>query len=378
MKTKLFRVTLGLALAAIVFSSNSMAEDKLEIGSTAPELDIEHWVSDGEGSFEHVTKFEKGKVYIVEFWATWCGPCIAAMPHISELQDKYKSKGVQVISVSDEDIETVEKFLERDVRGGEGTYGELTKNYCLTTDPDESVYKGYMRAAGQNGIPTAFVVGKDGKIEWIGHPMSIDKPLEEIVAGTWDREKFAAEYKAQKEMEEQMNGVFRLFQAGKMKEGIKKIDEILETTKDEGVKTQLKMTKFSVMVGEEMDGVAELFDELSSEMKDEPMALNQLAWGIVEMKQAGADVDKKLINSARKAADRAVEGSPKDAAILDTQAHLAYLQGKLEEAIDIQTMAVKNAEPEMKKELAAFLKEMKAELEKDKDSDKKDSDKSDK
>ena len=46
--------------------------------------------------------------------------------------------------------------------------------------------KGWMTAAGQNGIPTAFIVNKEGKIAWIGHPMEMEKPLEKIIAGTWD------------------------------------------------------------------------------------------------------------------------------------------------------------------------------------------------
>ena len=68
----------------------------------APALDIEHWIQDGNGFFKPVKKFEAGKVYVIEFWATWCGPCIASMPHLAELQNKYRGRDVQVISVSDE------------------------------------------------------------------------------------------------------------------------------------------------------------------------------------------------------------------------------------------------------------------------------------
>ncbi len=90
--------------------------DLLTIGSNAPALDIEHWVQNGNGKFKPVTKFVNGKVYVVEFWATWCGPCIQSMPHLAKLQTEYADKGVQLISISDEDLETVEKFLDRPVR----------------------------------------------------------------------------------------------------------------------------------------------------------------------------------------------------------------------------------------------------------------------
>ncbi len=78
------------------------AAEELGIGSRAPELDIEHWIQDGNGFFKPVTTFEQGKVYVVEFWATWCGPCIQSMPHLAELQNKYRGQNVQIVSVSDE------------------------------------------------------------------------------------------------------------------------------------------------------------------------------------------------------------------------------------------------------------------------------------
>ncbi|HVU64861.1 MAG TPA: TlpA disulfide reductase family protein [Phycisphaerales bacterium] len=60
---------------------------RLIVGDPAPSLSIEKWIKG-----EPVTSFEKGKVYVVEFWATWCGPCKASMPHITDLQKQYKGK----------------------------------------------------------------------------------------------------------------------------------------------------------------------------------------------------------------------------------------------------------------------------------------------
>jgi len=74
-------------------SSLAFADDTLTIGSKAPALDVEHWVQNGEGKFSKVTDFQKDKVYVVEFWATWCGPCVASMPHIVEMQKEYSEKG---------------------------------------------------------------------------------------------------------------------------------------------------------------------------------------------------------------------------------------------------------------------------------------------
>ncbi|MFM8400950.1 MAG: TlpA disulfide reductase family protein, partial [Pirellula sp.] len=121
------------AVLAGLFSfstAHAISDDLLTIGSDAPALDVEHWVQNGEGKFSKVTKFEKGKVYIVEFWATWCGPCVASMPHIVETQAKYADKGVQIVSISDEPKETVEEFLDRKVPRSEKemTFRDLTKS----------------------------------------------------------------------------------------------------------------------------------------------------------------------------------------------------------------------------------------------------------
>ena len=138
------------------------------------------------------------KPLVVDFTATWCGPCRTSMPHLSELQQKYKDQGVDVIGIAvwereptaQAKIDKVSEFLTS------GDWPEKTK-YTLAVDKDDMMANGYMKASGQGGIPTAFIVGKDGKIEWIGHPMSMDEPLAQVVAGNWDR----AAAKAQRERE---------------------------------------------------------------------------------------------------------------------------------------------------------------------------------
>ena len=340
-----------------------LAEDKLTIGSPAPALDIEHWVSDRNGEMPHVKNFEEGKVYIVEFWATWCGPCIMSMPHLAETQAKYAEEGVQLISVSDEDLETVEKFLQRKVRGKKDkTYGELTSAYCLTTDPDESVSKDYMRAAGQNGIPTAFIVGKSGLIEWIGHPMEMDGPLEAIVGGKWDREKFAVNFKKGQEFEKLASDLWDMKEDGKAREALAKLDEFMaDLDKESPLFAQCTMIRLDVLLEVGGPEAIEAFDKFTSESKNAQM-INQLAWGIVEKAQAGEEVGPKMLQAACAAAKRAVELSRKEdddegtAMVLDTHANLLFLCGKLDKAIMVQEEAAKlSDDPQIEK----FLRKLK-------------------
>ena len=316
-------------------------DDLLTIGDPAPALDIEHWLSDGDGKFPHVETFEKGKIYVVEFWATWCGPCIASMPHISKLQEEYADRGVQIISVSDEELDTVKEFLERKVPDADDkTFGELTRNYSLTTDPDNSVYEDYMEASAQDGIPTAFIVGKDGKIEWIGHPMEMDKPLDQVVQGTWDREAFAKSVREEQIVNKRMKEAIRLLRSGEMEDGLEIVEELVETTSNSELKNRLQLFRISVLMATGGEQLVDVFGQVAKANQSNPNLLNELAWGIVEVADSGREVEPELVQAARQAIDWAVEKEPRNAAILDTQAHIAYLQGNLDEAIEIQTKAV--------------------------------------
>lgn len=248
MKKRMLSLVAGLMVAV---TSNVglivQADDELTIGSVAPSLDIEHWVHDGGGAFKPVKEFAKGNVYVVEFWATWCGPCRQCMPHLAELQTKYGKK-VQIISVSDEDLETVNEFLQSKASGEEGkTFNDITKAYCLTTDPDESVKKSYMEAAAQNGIPCAFIVGKDQKIEWIGHPVEMDDVLAQVVEGKWNRELFAKDFTIQQQTQKVMMEVMRLAQKGELEPAIAKIDAFLVEAKGSSAAADLAGMKLQLL-----------------------------------------------------------------------------------------------------------------------------------
>lgn len=365
------RIGKYLAALAVCLSCTANAADLLTVGSKAPELDIEHWVQDGKGQFKPVSKFESGKVYVVEFWATWCGPCIQSMPHLASLQKEYAKKGVQIVSISDEDLETVEKFLERPFKGGEEseekkTYRDLTSAYCLTTDPDQSTYEDYMQAAAQNGIPTAFIVGKDAKVEWIGHPMEMDGPLDAVVEGTWDRAKFAEEMKARQEAEKMMQDIMVALREQDMPKAIKLIDSALEKDKSN---MQLSMLKLQLLVmGKKTDEANEYVNGLFTSMADDPMSTNMVAWQVYEWSAQGRIEKGEMQIAAEKAAMKAVEkaGKNEKASVLDTVAHLLYMNGKLDEAIAVETKAKELATDNDREFIAKFLEELNAAKEKEK------------
>lgn len=358
-----YKTCVLLICATLILCSGTQAHETLQPGAKAPALDIEHWVSNGKGKFKQINEFEAGKVYVVEFWATWCPPCIASMPHLSELQQKYASKGLQIISISDESIEKVNSFLEGDVRGGEGTYAELTSTYCLTTDPDNSSHEAYMEAANKNGIPAAFIIGKSGELELICHPMELDEPLELIINDKWDREEFAKAQKAKKSNEQKMmqevqaamGEVSQLMQDKDTDAAVEIVDGLIKKYKSHPIAEQLTAARAQmVMMGGGKKGAKAMLD-FAMASKEDTNLLNQIAWSVVEMKQAGEDVDEHVLGAATKIAKQGVENSPTDGAILDTYAHLIYFNGDLDKAIEIQKKAVENSTGEMLDEVKPFL-----------------------
>lgn len=145
------------------------------LGDPAGALEISEWVKGDAVDLEGA----KGKrVVVVEFWATWCGPCRVSIPHLTELQKKYASRGVTIVGVSDETSATVKSFVSG--------LGEKM-DYTVAVDRDRRTSEAFMGAYDVNGIPHAFVVDKEGRIAWHGHPMyGLERVLEQLASNTFD------------------------------------------------------------------------------------------------------------------------------------------------------------------------------------------------
>lgn len=145
----------------------------LSIGSAAPKPDVARWVRHEPPEF-----WKPGTVYVVAFWATWSGPGRQSLAGLSRLRDDLRARRVEVVAISDEAPDAVQRFAEREEWRGKA-------RIPLGADPDGSMRREWMEAAHQHGLPTAFIV-KEGIIQWIGHPRDAEGTLGKVLDGTWD------------------------------------------------------------------------------------------------------------------------------------------------------------------------------------------------
>lgn len=217
---------LALPLSTLLAAASLGAE----LGDPAPALDIKEWIKGGPVDLAA----GKGKtVHVVEFWATWCGPCRTSIPHLTELQKRFKDKGVVFVGVSNEKSDVVKKFVTK--------MGDKM-DYAVAIDGGKTS-EGYMEAFNINGIPHAFVVDKDGRIVWQGHPMAgLDTTLEKVVNGKYDLAAAKAESAKQaaaqeKEMaaQKKLQKLAKLIGEGRDDAETKKLeDELVALDKEQG------------------------------------------------------------------------------------------------------------------------------------------------
>jgi len=166
---------LFFSIATLVANGQSYVRPSLNIGDAAPPLRLRAWLKGTP-----IKEFQKGKVYVVEFWSTWCAPCRAVMPHLSALAHEYEGR-VTFIAVDILQVNTPVEKLQRfvDSMGGHMDFNVAAEESYL-------MESGWYYSARPEGIPCVFVVNADGKIAWIGHPMALAPILPKVLSNDWD------------------------------------------------------------------------------------------------------------------------------------------------------------------------------------------------
>lgn len=201
MKKRLLLIaTLFLGITAFA----QKGEITLKMGDKAPDLKVK-WIKGTP-----VNQFEDNMLYLVEFWSTWCGPCKAAMPHLSELARKYQGKvtfiGVNVWErdTKDQPYDSITPDVEEFVK----TMGDKMDYLVAIDNNDLFMANNWMRAAGQNGIPASFLIQK-GQIVWIGHPNGVESIITQVLDGSYNLDETSKKIEAETKRFNDMMSKFR-------------------------------------------------------------------------------------------------------------------------------------------------------------------------
>ncbi len=183
--TKLFLCSLIL----IVWSPRaSFGQNKksLKVGDKAPSLNAINWIKG-----DPVSEFKNGQIYVIEFGATWCGPCKTIIPKLTELQKKYKEDlsvlGFFVMEINTESTDVKEPKYVKIVENYVDKIGDKMQYTVGIDGPSKTMELNWLRAAGFNGLPQTFVIDKQGYIAWIGHDMGkLNELVEKMVKGEYE------------------------------------------------------------------------------------------------------------------------------------------------------------------------------------------------
>lgn len=100
----------------------------------------------------------KGKVLLLNMWATWCGPCRAEMPELVKMQDEYRDKGFEIIGLNTDDGDTPEMVTD--------FAKEMNLNYTLVFASSE-MQKELLKVSKYQGIPQSFLIDRDGNLRGV-------------------------------------------------------------------------------------------------------------------------------------------------------------------------------------------------------------------
>ncbi|MBK9778106.1 MAG: TlpA family protein disulfide reductase [bacterium] len=198
--TPLVWALLAILIAGLVPLAHAAegAPTTLGIGDNAPTLEVEAWLKG-----EPVPQFLRGRAYIVEFWATWCMPCVYGMPHLTEMQSRWADRVTVIgVDVFDGNADAADSVTTRERVAAFVAARDSVIGYRIALDGEaQKAATGWLRAAGLNTIPSAFLVDGEGRIAHIGNPAqaAFELAVQAVLDGSHDLAAARVAYEAERE-----------------------------------------------------------------------------------------------------------------------------------------------------------------------------------
>jgi len=316
----------------------------LKVGSKAPAIKVAKWIKGDE-----IKELATDRVYVVEFWATWCGPCKKSIPHLTrlaaELKDTVTFVGVSVWETPPEDTSSeylpkVEEFVTK--------MGDKMIYSVAADTAEHDMADMWMAASGQQGIPAAFIV-KNGIVQWIGHPLDgMDAALTQIVAGTFDpadevvRKAKAAEAMGAKQAIFQK--VTELADSGDKRSAVVELEKLIAVEEQADGKNFLNRLKFDLILGfDEAAGYAFGKEAAAGPLRDDGFSQYVMAERILTDENLKApDYAFALVLAERAAATW--EDEETKPMVLDVVGYAHFKSGHVDRAIEVQDGVLRDAQ----------------------------------
>ncbi|MEL7121220.1 MAG: redoxin domain-containing protein [Bacteroidota bacterium] len=223
------------ALLCFCFSSSWAQQINIGIGEPAPKITVTDWLLNQPED----TNLE-GKFIVLEFWATWCGPCLKAIPHLNELNASVEDRDdVQFISMTYEKADYVNKFIHR-----------LGFETAVATDVS-SVTK---RSFGIKGVPKTVLIDNKGIVQWMGHPMHLSEEKFKLFL---DGKKIV-----EKEQERQITSIGeiskKLIEHSRNNENYFEITEVTDPKRSRGYRSKNSMYRYGYTMDQIMTDLLDI------------------------------------------------------------------------------------------------------------------------
>jgi len=308
--------------------ATSVAVAAPQVGDKAPKIKVAKWMTTAPPALPGEKDADK-HVYVVEFWATWCGPCRKNIPHLADLHRKYQKDGLIIIGVSNEDQPTIEKFLKKGA-GGKA----MDMPYHVASDDDNATNEVWM--ADIPGIPHAFIVDKTNTVVWAGHPALPDMTdaLDKVLAGKFDVQTAKNAAATSKKFEELMAQANAAAQS-QDNEKLAKIADQMIALKPQDIMPYLMKRHVLTETKREAE-IPSLETQMEAAMKDSVDGLRQIIESQLET-ELGNRSPGMLYRSARRA-EELTKGRDPD--ILSLLGQLQCSMGMIDAAIATQERAL--------------------------------------